>query len=1020
MKRFFIFTLTLLCCIFVSAQSKYQINGTVIEKETNEAVLSATVQLLTLPDSTFSSGTTTNAQGGFVFNNIKKGKYTIKISYIGCHTKYINLDLTNKNEKKVDIGYITLLTNAIMLKEAQVTAHASKVSVSGDSLVYNAAAYRTPEGSVLEDLVKQLPGAKVDSEGNITINGKSVSKILVDGKEYFLNDKSVAMKNIPTEMIDKIKSYDRKSDLARVTGIDDGEEETVLDLTVKKGMNNGWFGNVNLGAGTKSRYSERLFVQRFNDNTQLSVVGGANNVNDMGFGGGGGRGWGHGGNGLNTSKEIGTNIATLGKNIEVGGSVLYRYRGNDTESLSSSEDYNARLDKFNEGRSKSLSSNGTFNTQFRIEWKPDTTINIIFRPNLSYSRNRGYNNSNTAGYKEDPNDITDNVLDYNSEISNQMEMARINGMEESPNTIINNLIDIIANTKDTRQQSYSTNTNFSGEIQANKRLNNNGRNITLRVNGGFSESKSKQLSAANVYKTTGRTINNLYYNTPGNSHNIAAQLTYSEPIAKRTYLQFSYRFQYSYSKNDRKAFFYDSQAYQDLNNALNAYRYDIPAILKFMDEANYMMRDTLRLSQFSEYRNYNQTIGLSFRKITDNINLSVGIDALPQHSTLNYEYLSIKHPEVTRKVFDFAPRVNFRYSFNKQTQLNIRYNARTSQPSMTNLLDIVDPSDPINKSVGNTSLKPSLTHSANIFFNTYDVEHQRGIFTYTNFGTTHNNISNKTIYIDGGKDKSTRIIQPKNINGNWNIGGGIGFNTGLGKNKAFTLGINTGFNFKNNVGLFSNVIQNGNNDTEGDEEQNDLSIEEIKEIIRNAEDKKTVTKDLRLSEDIDFSYRTEAISISLTGSLTYNHSKNNINASTSPNTYDFAYGTEFQWTMPWGTQLATDIGMNSRRGYARKEDNTNELIWNAQVSHSFLRGNALTLSLSVNDILGQQSNISRMISASMRSDTRYNSIYQYAMLRATYRFSIFGGKNSMGTNNERQGWGMGFGGGRPPMGGGRF
>lgn len=1003
MKRFLIITTTLLSCLCMSAQTKFQINGTVIEKENNEAVVSCAVQVLNLPDSTFATGTTTNAQGVFTLQNVKSGKYTLKISYIGCQTKYVNLDLTTKKEKKIDLGYITLMTDAIMLKEAQIVAHASKVSVSGDSLVYNAAAYRTPEGSVLEDLVKQLPGAKVDSEGNITINGKSVTKILVDGKEFFLNDKSVAMKNIPTNMVEKIKTYDRKSDLSRVTGIDDGEDETVLDLTVKKGMNNGWFGNLNLGAGTKERYSERAYVQRFNDNVQLSLIGGANNVGDMGFGGGGGRGWGRGGGGLRTSKEIGTNIAALAKNIEVGGSVHYRYNGNDTETESSSENFNAKSGKFNERRSKSLSSNGNFNTQFRIEWKPDTTINIIFRPNLSYSRNRGFSNNNSAAYDDDPNLIVDNVLDYNNDITYQMEMARINNMEETPNSILSNLMNIITNTNDSRQQSYSTNTNFSGEIQANKKLSDNGRNITLRINGGFSDSKSKQLSAANVYKgIDGRTINNYYYNTPGNSHNIAAQLTYSEPIANRTYLQLSYRFQYSYSKNDRQAFFYESQAYQDLNQALSSYRYDIPAILKFMDEANYMMRDTLRLCQFSEYRNYNQTIGLSFRKITDNINLSIGVDALPQHSTLNYKYLGNEFPEVTRKVLDFAPRVNFRYSFNKQTQLNIRYNARTSQPSMTNLLDIPDDSDPIHKTLGNTELKPSLSHNANIFFNTYDVEHQRGIFTYTNFGTTHNSVSNKIVYTGDG----VSITQPKNINGNWNIGGGIGFNTGLGKDNAFTLGLNTGVNFSNNVGLFSNEI-----DTEF------TTTEEIKNIMKNAEDHKTITKDLRLTEGVDFSYRTDAISISVTGSLTYRNSKNNINSSSKENTYDFAYGTEFQWTMPWGTQLATDIGMNSRRGYATKEANTNELLWNAQISHSFLRGKALTLSLAVNDILGQQTNISRSISAAMRSDSKYNAIYQYAMLRATYRFSIFGGKNSMGTSDERGGWG-GFGGGRPPMGGG--
>ena len=291
-KVLFLLVMSLLSCISLFGQSAFDVSGTVVDKATGEAVIGGSIKLMALPDSSFVEGTTTGAQGEFSLKNVKKGTYALQISYIGYATKCIDVDLSSQKKKAVNIGYITMAADAIELQGVEVTAHAAKVAVQGDSLVYNAAAYRVPEGSTLEALVKQLPGAKVDKEGNITINGKTVSKILVDGKEFFLNDKEVAMKNIPTEMIDKLKTYDRKSDLSRVTGIDDGEEETVLDLTVKKGMKNGWYGNLNLGAGTQHRYAEKFNVNHFKDDFQATLLGSANNVSDMGFGGGGGRwGW---------------------------------------------------------------------------------------------------------------------------------------------------------------------------------------------------------------------------------------------------------------------------------------------------------------------------------------------------------------------------------------------------------------------------------------------------------------------------------------------------------------------------------------------------------------------------------------------------------------------------------------------------------------------------------------------------------------------------------------------------------
>ena len=959
MKRLFTtLTTALLASLSVMAQSTFEVSGTVVDKTTGEAVVAATMQLLALPDSSYVEGTTTGAQGDFSLKDVKKGTYLLKISYIGYVTKFVGVDLKTQKKKNVNIGYITMVADDIQLKEVEVTAHAAKVVVSGDSLVYNAAAYRVPEGSTLETLVKQLPGAKVDKEGNITINGKTVSKILIDGKEFFLNDKEVAMKNIPTEMIDKLKTYDRKSDLARVTGIDDGEEETVLDLMVKKGMKNGWFGNVNLEAGTKHRYAERFNVNRFNNDFQATLLGGANNVSDMGFGGGGGRWGGWGMQGLRSSKEIGGNFATAKPKLETGGSIRYRYDGSDNENTSSTEYFNATLAKFSEDYSKNFTSNQRLTGNFRFEWKPDTMTNIIFRPDFTYSRNRGRGYNMSGSYSADPND-----------------------------TILNRLADIVVNTNASRNQSYSTNSNFKGELQANRKLNNRGRNLTLRVVGNYSDGRSEQLSAANItYNTMGTDQqNNRYYETPSKNFGLQGQMTYSEPIADRTYLQLSYTYDYNYSKNDRRAYIYDSDAYQTLQQSMEQNRYDIDAVLRFMDDMKYVLKGTdsiaNRLSQFSEYRNYNQTINLSFRRVRENYNFSIGLDLLPQRTTLNYKYMGYEYPEITRKVFNIAPRVNLRWNFDKQTNLHVRYNGRTRQPSMTNLLDIKDDSNPLVITKGNPGLKPSFSHNISANFNSYKAEQQQGVYSWMWFGATRNSIDNKTTY-----DNTTgvRTTMPMNINGNWNGGGGVGFNTGLGQKKLFNVDIDLGGDYTRRVGFYNNDVDN-----------NDI---------------KSITRSVSLNTGLEFSYRKDQVSIMLNGRLDYTNSKNNVNDMANMNTYDFSYGAEFEWTATWGTSLSTDIGMSSRRGYSQSAMNTNELLWNAQVSHSFLKGRALTIMLQINDILGQQTNISRDISALMRTDSRNNAIYQYGMLRVVYRFNILGGKNNLKDKESHDEWDGDWGG----------
>ena len=955
------------------AQSKFNVSGTILEEETNEVVISATVRILNLPDSSMVAGAATGFDGSFNIKNVKAGKYALKITYVGFQTKVLPLDLTNKKDKNVNVGYLHITPDAKLMNDVTVTANVAKVQVSGDSIVYNADAYRVPEGSVLEDLVKKLPGAQVDENGGVTINGKKVNKILVDGKEFFFDDASAAMKNIPTNMIDKLKAYDRKSDFARVTGIDDGEDETVLDLTVKKGMNNGWFGNIDLGYGTKDRWSSRATINRFNNSNQYTLMGGANNTGDMGFGGGGGRfaGGGGMGGGLRNSKNIGFNFATEVKNLEMGGSARYQYNGNDTRNWSSTKSFVTSQGAFSNSESLSRSSANNWNAQFRFEWTPDSLTNIIFRPSGNLTKNKGYSDNESANFSDDPNKVSDEPLD-----------DAINGVD------VDGLMAMIVNTNVNTQQTYSENKRLAGELQANRRLNDYGRNITLRATGNFGSSESKQLSAANIeYKKTGTdTKNNRYYTTPGRNRSYGAQLTYSEPIANRTYLQFSYRYDFSYNKSDRQAFVMSPTAYTDLAYALNNYRYNINGAIDYLlSNGNEMMgadenEEAEKLSQFSEYKNYNHTASISFRKISDYFNLSIGLDFLPQRSVLDYKYMGTKYPTITRNVFNFAPSLDFRYNFTQQTNLRLNYRARTQQPSMTNLLDITDDSNPLNITKGNPGLKPSITHNINLNFNTFQMDHQRSIFGWGGVNFTRNSTANRTSY---NEDTGVRTTKPENINGNWSGNLGAGFNTALDREGYFTMNTFTSFNYNHQVSYL--------------------------DPTQYPEDDKSTTNTVGVNENLGFDFRKDWFEMGINGSMNYNNSRNSVLTTGNMETWTFSYGADMNLVFNNGLTFSTDISQSSRRGFSSANMNTNELLWNAQLGMSFLEGNALTVTLQWNDILHNRSNISRQISAYQQSDSRYNAIYSYGMVHVIYKLNIFGGGGGRGGFGGG-GFGGGFGG----------
>ena len=926
MKKLLIWTVLLLTApLSTYAQNKIvTVSGRVIEAGTKEPVELAAVQLLSLPDSTQVAGMTTSTQGYFSLSKQKPGKYLLKVSFIGYVTKIIPVQLTaNVPAKKM--GNIELATDAVMLQEAVVVAEAPQVTVVEDTLMYNSSAYRTPEGAMLEELVKKLPGAEIDDDGNVKINGKDLKKIMVDGKEFFGGDVKTGLKNLPVDMVDKLKTYDKKSDLARVTGIDDGEEETVLDLTVKKGMNQGWFGNADLGAGTKDRYTGRMMLNRFVDKTQFSIIGSANNVNDQGFsGGGGGPRW-RSNNGLNATKMLGANFATQTNKLELGGSVRYNFQDADISSINSSERFLQNGNSYSNSNNKNRNKGTNLNADFRMEWKPDTLTNIIFRPNFSYGRTNNASRSESGTFNEDPFNLIVNPNDY----------LNFDNLSDDP------LKDIRVNATNSASLSKGKSLSGNATLQVNRKLNNRGRNLTFRGvfgygdndNDQYTQSETRYYQLLNHLGGDSILYRNQYITTPTRNYNYTAQVTYSEPIAKATFLQFSYQFQYKYSKSDKTTF--DLLDYPDwaIGGAL---------------PSGYESHAVDSLSKNAEYRYYNHDASVGLRFIRPKYQLNVGMSFQPQNSTLSYkkgDYMI----DTTRTVFNFAPNMDLRFRFSKVSQLRFTYRGRSNQPTMENLLPITDNSNPLNIRMGNPGLKPSFAHTMRLFYNTYNAEKQRGIMTHFSFTATQNSISNSTRY---NEETCGSITRPENINGNWNAFGMFGFNTAL-KNKKYTINTFTNVNYQNNVAFLYNQDTKNN-------------------------DRNTSTG-LTLGERVTGSYRNDWFEFSLNGSINYTAERNKLRPENNQEPYTYSYGASTNITMPWKMTLATNIANQSRRGYRDSSMNRDELIWNAQLAQSLLKG-AATVSFEVYDILRQQSNISRSLSADMRSVSEYNGINSYCMV----------------------------------------
>ena len=452
-----------------------------------------------------------------------------------------------------------------------------------------------------------------------------------------------------------------------------------------------------------------------------------------------------------------------------------------------------------------------------------------------------------------------------------------------------------------------------------------------------------------------------YNTTPGDNSGYVASATYSEPLWKGAHLQFNYELRYSQNKSNRQT--YDFSKDQSLPNIFHGiepeYRDWDPWLHTVSDSLdNFLDRS---LSRFSEYKNYTHNLRLTLRHREEKYDYNIGFLVQPQRSDFVQDYRGI-YVDTVRIVTNLTPTVNFHYKFSDQSNLWIRYRGDTRQPEMTQLLDIRDDSNPLYVTEGNPGLKPQFTNSLNVYYNNYIVRYKRSIVLYGNYRHIRNSISDFVVY-----DPATggRTSRPENINGNWNVNAGLTFNTALDSTAHWNIGSDTRLRYNNFV---SYVAQD------------------------KADAAKNTTRSYNLNERLSFGYRNDWLEVTLDGNITYQHSSNELQPTADLDTWLLHYGGQFLVRLPYDFEISMNLHERSRRGYNDATMNTNELLWNGQISKPFLKNKSLIVALNFYDLLGQQSNYERWVNANGRTDTRYNSVNSYAMLHVRYRLNMFGGK----------------------------
>jgi hypothetical protein len=953
---------TLVGLLFLSESFAANIRGIIVDGRTGEPLIAATVLVTGVSDSTQRRYVTTGNDGSFLMRNLAaQNSYRVEFNYLGYGkvTQILNLGTEDK-----DFGRIRLRPDAVDLEEVQVTGTAVRASQRGDTTDFNADAYKVTQDATTEDLLKKLPGVTI--EGNtIKTQGEEVRRVLVDGKPFFVYVPSIAIKNLPAEVIARIEVYNRLSEQAQLTGLDDGEGERTINIVTRPNRRIGQFGRIYAGFGyddkqDKIRYSAGGNLNLFNQSRRISIVGMTNNINQQNFaaedmanmssgGGGGGRGGRGGGgymganSGVATTNALGINYSeTFGTKLDLSGS--YFINAMDNENISASErDY---VSGRNEGshRSQNQSSTSTsynHRLNMKIDYKFNDRTSLLFQPAIRFTSSNSNRKSETL-----MSTISTDTLSFSNNSSG----------------------------------SDQTRFNMNSELLLRHKFLQPGRTISLSVRVGANNSTTESRQYVETARSDSTTIRDQESENPIDNWSMRSRLLYTEPLGKRGLLELSYNLTMEPSKSNR-------HTYNIIDSLGERFRDSIPDALY----SNIYSNDYTKHSG-----------GLSYRMLTEKLNAMVGLDF--EYADLNGHQTMPVKPDVNTSFNMLLPRAQVEYSFTKQKRLRAFYRTSTNAPSVTQLQSVLDNSDELRLQSGNPNLKQTFRQMMFVNYNQTSLD--KGVTFFARLGGTTTmdgitsytitNTSRDTVFTDENTGNEIELPKGSQYTTYRNVNGYYGLSS------SATLGVPIGF-MRSNLNLTAELnFENQPGFVDGE-----------KNTARTIMPIGGATLSSNISEKIDFtlSYRAR-----------YENVKNTL-ANNDNNNY-FRHTANFSGT--WVTWQ--DITLRGTATYEQDrrlstDYNQEFLRIDASLGKKFLKSKNAELRLSVFDLLNQAKNYNRNVTAEYIEDSRSNILTRYFMLPFVYSLRNFRGQqppreNAQEGEGERRRREGGGGGGRMRDGGG--
>ncbi|MBL0056033.1 MAG: outer membrane beta-barrel protein [Chitinophagaceae bacterium] len=927
-------TLLVIVVILLGSTVRAQVKGTVIDSAGKKPIDKAVIGLVVKSNPSDTVYTFTDEKGQFRFDEVPSSGFSIVIRNMGYRPMARYVAVTKK-EKTIDIGTMTLASLGKLLEE--VVVQVAAIVVKEDTIEYNAGSFKVKENAVVEDLLKKLPGVTVDKDGNVTAQGKSVSRVKVNGKDFFGGDVKTATKELPANIVDKIQVIDDYGDQATVSGIKDGDPDKVINITIKKDKNKGFFGRVTVGGGTDQRYQGSFNGNYFNNNQQISLFANSNNTNSslFNFGGGGNRGatsmmrsgmsamsdmggmsaangmmqsgslglLGSGNNsGVSATNSIGFNYRDQwGKRISVYGSYSYSHRNTSQLTNTSSQNFFENNSFINNQDQDVLTIGNSHRFTFNLEYQVDSFNYLKISPSVNFSGSDA--NNKTA-----------------------FEYTQTNGTKTSDGNN-KNLTDSKA-------------PNIAATILYNHKFRKRGRNFSASITLGTSENNSIQdVTNLSYQYVTPVGPRNLYQYTDQNNdnRNYGVRFTYSEPLSKIRSLDFSYSHNFSYGRNNKQTF--------DVDPNTNA---------KILN--NFLTND---------YENdyYNNRIGLSLRTTQKKYNYTVGISVLP----VNLKGRSITRDSAYKSInrVNVFPIARFVYNFSRTKSFNFNYTGNATQPTFSQLQPVQDLSNPQAITTGNPNLRPSVNHNLNFSYNNFNFISGKVIFTNFTFSTIRNQIVNNTISKGAGRQLSV----PENVNGYYNLLGFYAYSKPF-KNRKYVITVNGSANYNHNVNL----------------------IDSIRNIGQNWVLNQGFTFEFNYKEWLELG---AGISYGLNDVKYKNTTAKSVSTlqNSSSNNWTFSHNINIDFTKT--LTLKYDIDYTINNGLASSVSR-NLVIMNASLEQQLFKKKNGVIRLAAYDLFKQNTNISRNVSANAITDTRTNRLTRYFMLSFTYRLQKFVGQQPQG------------------------